>query len=243
LSQGEKRYVLYEYLMFLWRKKLLLLALPLLFALIGAGLSFLKDRPYVGQLSFYTGEVESKDLLRPDLVKEKYEMEGFSYTVSAAEKTMIFTSVGNDPDRIEKTLQKVTKQYEKDLMDKSEEKLELKKNELEFLKNKRLSLEESLKIYHDYIENKDIDPELAMQYSDSINEAEDKVLDYTQKINTKENSILNFDEPQKMTMVINREESYIISNVILGTVLGLLLALGLILIWKYVTDARRGSIR
>jgi capsular polysaccharide biosynthesis protein len=229
--------------MFLWRKKFLLLALPLLFALIGAGLSFLKDRPYVGQLSFYTGEVESKDLLRPELVKENYEMEGFSYTVSAAEKTMIFTSVGNDPDQIEKTLQKVTKQYEKDLIDKSEEILELKNNELEFLKNKRLSLEESLKIYHEYIENKDIDPELAMQYSDSINEAEDKVLDYTQKINTKENSILNFDEPQKMTMVINREDSYIISNVILGTVLGLLLALGLILVWKYVTDARRGSIR
>lgn len=220
-----------------------LFALPLLFALIGAGLSFLKERPYVGQISFYTGQVENESLLKPELIKEKYEVEDGSFDVSVADKTITFISIANDKDQVEKTLERVTDQYEKDLVTQSEKNLALKKEYLNSLKNRHSSLLESLKTYNENIENKDTDPELAKQYLESIVEAEEKIFQYEEGINLEENSILAYDEPRELKMVINREKSYITSNIILGIVLGMFMALGLITLWKYVSDARGSAIR
>lgn len=239
MSSSKDRFVFYEYLIFFWKKKWWLVLAPLLGVILALGLSALGEKSYVGSLTFYTGNVIKEELLHPLLLEENYEIEGLDLTINRSEKIITFTSVSSDKDLLEEKLGEIEVTYGENLKENSRGFLESIQKRLDYSINRKETLEQSIALYKDKLETPGIDTELETEYLSTINKTEQILFDYIDQINTEEQEIQNYEEPQKISLVVSEKSSFLTSNLLLGFIVGLFLGLGFVTLWKYILDARR----
>lgn len=242
MSDGRDKFILYEYLMFFWRKKWVVLVLPLLGILIPIILGFVKEPPFVGNLTYYTGDIADDGLINQDLIKKDLP-QGIKNkaTVVKGEKTISFVSTSQNQNEIRDIFSKVDSNYGKRLEGFADKDLKLKKDSLKTLKSQRNNLKVSLNNYKEKIDDPKFANDIKIGYFGLIPKMEKVVLDNDQAIYVQEDKILNYQKPEKVSMTIGHQNKFTKSNILVGFILGLFLSFCLVTLWKYILDAKRVS--
>jgi hypothetical protein len=242
LPESRDRFVLYEYLLFFWKKKWILILLPILGIIIALGLGLTKQATYVANLSYYIGNMEDDALANQALIKAglSNDIEN-RVNIQVANSSVSFDSTSHDQDELKKIFSKVSKEYGTKLNNHSKKDEKLRKEYLTSLKDGKKRLETNIREYEDKVKDPNIDIDVKIGYMDMIPELERRLSDYTDSINTEQLNESNYQKPVKTSFTISEQSSFTKSSVLVGFVLGLFLSICLLTLWKYILDARRLS--
>ncbi|MBO0962872.1 hypothetical protein J1P26_24680 [Neobacillus sp. MM2021_6] len=239
MSDGRERFVLYEYLMFFWKKKWLVVALPLLGIVAGLAIGLVKETPYVGNLPYYTGEVTKPDLVIKELIKNNLPEEiSDKVDIVPGQNMVTFVSHSADQEEIKEIFTRIEKDYGKRLEDNSDVQLKKLNDNLAKRKEQENNLDEMINNYSEEIENTGLDKDT--KRGNSIQPLYKKFLDLTQEIYQLDDKVSNFTKAQRLDSMIVKEKTNTTSNILVGFIIGLFLSLCLVTLWKYILDARRG---
>ncbi|QNG60234.1 hypothetical protein H4O14_01515 [Bacillus sp. PAMC26568] len=241
--KDKDRFVFYEYLLFFWRKKLWFLPLPILLIIAAVVFSLMTDKVYHGQTTVFTGGVTmKKTLLYPDIVTVNYgekvdQDKNLKFSVTAVTGRMTFNLTGTDKEAIKEELESLSSTYEKELLNAYEEELEIKDEHLtgliETIKVKEANIEDLKSLVASANEKE------KQNYLDFIRQEEEAVLDYKDDVSDIKSEKINFEKPQFLSESITEKSSFLTSNLLVATILGLFVSLLLLTLWKYIQDARR----
>lgn len=239
----EKKFVMYEYLLFFWKKKMTFIIVPVIFALIGAGASFLvpKDADYVGNTTIFTGTIKLGALSDPENVAATYgtDVEGKIEGFVSSDSYMKFKIYDDDRDRLEADLDMMTKNVENALMENYESRKGATEEYYEYLEALKKELGKVLTMYRDKIENGDMTIEEALDANTVMQTTQTEIADKTVTAQRVKNEITFFEPPSIVTQSVSKTKTYTMEFTVAGLILGVLMAFLILMLWKYIIDARR----
>lgn len=239
----EKKFVMYEYLLFFWKKKMTFIIVPVIFALIGAGASFVvpKDADYVGNTTIFTGTIKLGALSNPENVAATYgtdvegEIEGFV----SSDNYMKFKIYDDDRDRLEADLDKMTKKVEEALLESYESRSKATIAYRDKLIAQETELGEVLRVYSERLQNSDLTIEQELDTNAIVQYTEQQLADVIATAQRITNDIEFFEQPSIVTQSVSETKSYTMEYAVAGLILGVLMAFLILILWKYIIDARR----
>ncbi|URT70552.1 Wzz/FepE/Etk N-terminal domain-containing protein [Cytobacillus firmus] len=235
------KYPVYDYIKFIWKKKLLLIGFTILCMVIGAGFSYTKETVYTSTALVFTGNANNDELSKPDLIIAKYKKElpnalQNTLNVQADPFQITFTLSGNDKETVESAMKKLAEQYEKDLMIEFNDQYGSLKDYVNALVKVVNQTEEAVSKYNQLLETSD----------------EDKLFNYTAVLISKMDSeykadlleakdLLSSAEPPiyNNEVTTTQTSNNLLRNTILAGAFGFQLMLVLLVLWKYIINARR----
>ncbi|QOR66286.1 lipopolysaccharide biosynthesis protein [Cytobacillus suaedae] len=243
LSTQEKRFVLYEYLLFFWRKKWAFVIIPVIMIALGAIASqvLLKDTPYEGKATVFTGSIKSKGLTDPEIVESKYKefvTGGFDAYV-AKDSYIKLTVNGNDAETIESELSKVTESLLNDLQVQADIRLNITTNYITSLENRIPVLQKAQEIYQNQLEKENLELDEQDNYRELAVWTEGQLTDAQATLTRIQGDLAFFEEPTIVSSTVGKTNTYLKESMALGAILGLLATVAFLILWKYLFDARR----
>ncbi|MFT4414439.1 Wzz/FepE/Etk N-terminal domain-containing protein [Fredinandcohnia humi] len=244
MTAEKKQFVLYEYLMFFWKKKWFFLLFPIIFMLLGALVSqfVLKDDPYTGKATIYTGAITSKGLTDPVNVESKYA-DQLENPLSASVPQNNYVSIkitGTDRDSIEKDLDTVTTGIMKDLTGQYEIRYDITDTYIKSLEERVTALEEQSEKYNDLLVN---DGNLTVEeidyYTQVLIDTDEELTEVMSTLQRIKGDLAFFEAPSLASSNVGAADTYLKESLAIGVILGLLFALGFLMLWKYLFDAKR----
>jgi hypothetical protein len=242
LEGQNDRFVLYEYLLFFWKKKWMFLIVPLIFMILAASISLFQPRSYVGSSTTYIGPVKEETLVRTDLITSEYREEvsskvGFLVIIPADGRVM-FRVTGQDKNTVKKELDKVTNAYLKDVNIAYKEMKSINDNDIAFFESRITSLNSDIKEFTAKIESNTLSPSQVDSFIGMVAEMEDKTADYQSDLRSVLEEKEDMIQPKIISEEINKEQGNLATNVIVGLILGLVFAVLALILWKYILDAK-----
>jgi capsular polysaccharide biosynthesis protein len=237
VTDNKERFVLYEYLLFFWKKKWLFVILPIVTLLLGALLSMLQSANYTGKAIVYVGDL-SGGIKDPVLVQNKYSNidRDISLNVKVDQPDQItFTVKGDDKDKVDDILADITSSYYDDLETKSKKILQITDDGIKLKTERAKILDDILKTFSAQIDTGNLDEEEQAR----LVEYEDNLLELTESILRMEKDINTFEKPEIIKEEVNSDPKNIRTNMILGFVAGIFLTILSLIVWKYILNARR----
>ncbi|WP_059171909.1 hypothetical protein [Bacillus sp. FJAT-27445] len=239
----EKRYILYEYLSYFWKRKWLFVIIPLALAvLLAAAVYVVKadNRGYIGEAKVFTGSVNERELTDPDVIKANYQdVKGLDIFVSEKSKVK-FTVKAKSKSETEQVLDQVTKQYLGDLEKNAQLRIDLTTEELIPLEKRVDVLTSNLAFYKKRLAN---DPKMDLtreeDYLELIGKSEEELTRAAERTKKMRGDIKLFSYPQILPSEVHQAKSYIPESLAIGIILGLILTAALLILMKYLSDARR----
>ncbi|WP_227937228.1 hypothetical protein [Alkalihalobacillus deserti] len=246
MTNDKKQYVFYEYLKFFYRKKWVLLLLPIIGLVIGTMFSLLQERQFEGEAFVFIGGVNNQTFSDDAIIEanESYQQfipEGVKADISVARTNVIsFKFIGDDPSTIENGLNGIAGAFESDLLDKYNERYSITKNSIEITYKIINSLKESLPFYETALIKETLTQELENRYRELLYIKTNDLYKYNLQIRRMETDLAFFEEPQFLsTTTVKKEPSYLKSNLLVGALLGFVLSVIVLMLWKYIFDARK----
>ncbi|KQL36785.1 hypothetical protein [Psychrobacillus sp. FJAT-21963] len=240
-----KSYRLYDSLEFFWRKKVWFIIIPLIAAILGYFGSMLipKDGDYVGKSTVFTGSVKLEALTNPDHIMAKYgqHFSGKS-EVFVPTRSYIKTEVyGDNEETVTKELNQFNDQLLEALM-KQDDKIIAGTETYASAQSERVkTLNATIEAYKTALAGTD-NLTVINNYTTLLSAAE---MDLTNAMATEQrvrNDIIAFEHPELAKTSVVKTKSYGLEGAIAGLVLGLLLTIFILSLWKYILEAR-GSKR
>lgn len=235
-------FVLYRYLMFFWKKKWLFLIIPLLLGALVGIYSYMKEKPYVGTVTVFTGDVVNISMTNAKLLSAAYAPKelpanGSFKAAIPVEKQALFTVTGTDKAQVQNALEDAQSNYIKDLNSAFKDITSYQEEHAKQLDERINALNKSLESYR----NK-LDTAGGEQYIDLVINAEDKLSEaMEQRLEVKEKLAIA-QAPQIISSGVVQSEGNLKVNILVTVVLGLFLTfLGMIL-WKYLLDAKQNTV-
>ncbi|WP_100374079.1 hypothetical protein [Bacillus sp. FJAT-45037] len=249
MDNQKKQFVLYEYLQFFYNKKIYFLILPLLGLAIGAALTVLEDRMYEGEGMVFLGDIDNSQFTDPTLinVNDAYTElvpDGTNKIVSVPRASVIsFKLIGEDPAVIKDGLENLTTKFEQDLLAIYNERYQITERSIENTENLIESTRDSIALYEEKMADESISIDLQEVYLELLYMTRDDINNYILRVGRMQTDLLFFEQPEKLTITVKQEPSYLIPNMIVGLALGLFMTLIALVLWKYIFDARRSVYR
>lgn len=238
----EKKYILYEYLSYFWKRKWLFAIIPLVTAvLVAAAVYIVKSdsRGYTAEGKVFVGSVNQTELTDPDIVEAKYQdVKDLDIFVSEKGK-MKFTVEAKSKSGAERALDQVRKQYFADLEKNANTRIDLTTQYLASLDDRLDSLNASLASYKEKIKNPELQYDELKAYTDLIRDSEDVRTRTAERANKMRGDLELFSQPQILPYEVHKAKSYIPESIAIGIILGLILTVALLALMKYLSDARR----
>lgn len=238
---AERKFILYEYLTFFWKKKIYFLIIPLLTAALSAMLFILwqdTGSKYIGKAEVFTGSIKAQSLTNPANLKERFADSGVEVYVS--EKSHVrFSLEGNDKEKLRTKLETTTQEYEKDLMNNYKERLAISEEYVKVLDERSTALKSVLKVYKEDLENNDYPIDQFDDLAQLIAETEGELTKSLERLNRIKGDLVFFEKPEVLSIEVKEKESHWKKGAALGLLLGLILTLGLLVLLKYIGEARR----
>lgn len=239
---GDGRYVLYEHLRFFREKKWILIILPILvatFALIGSIL-YEKQSEVSGSATIYYGSVSEPVLTDPVLLQKKYEEKYPDATIELnRNRYMTFKYQGDSPNDVEQTLEKITKNYKENLDEVYQEEEESLTSYKSQVDKRLIAVDNLLVSLEEQVENEQLSAEKQAELSLSRYELETKLDELQKTMRDIEQNQENLEEPDIINVTVSKNDQDWPQWVIAGYIFGLLIALGWLVLWKYLIEARR----
>ncbi|MGA5690543.1 hypothetical protein [Cytobacillus pseudoceanisediminis] len=241
MREEKKRFVLYEYLMYFWKRKHYFLIVPIItMLLIGGGVYFLKkDMPYTGQAVVYTGGVTSPDLTRENNIAAKFADEE-NLEIFVSSKQVKFTKKGNSAKEVEQNLNNLSGKYVDDLIENYEGRLEKSTVYLNSLEKRVEVLNAAIEKYNQDLE-KDLDPDKYELLIDLFIETEKELSEADATANRMRSDLDFFvrEKPKVLSENVTQSKTYFKEGAAIGLILGLLLTVLLLALMKYLSEGRR----
>lgn len=243
LSTQEKRFVLYEYLLFFWSKKWAFLIIPVIMIGLGALASqlFLKETPYQGKATVFTGSIKSKGVTDPEIVESKYKdfvTGGFDAYV-ARDSYIRLTVNGDNTETIESELNKVTDSLINDLQVQAGLRINNTTNYIATLESRVAVLEQAEEIYEKELQRVDIELDEHDNYRELEVWTKGQITETNATLNRVRGDLLFFEKPMLVSSQVGKTNTYLKESMALGAILGLLATVAFLMLWKYLFDARR----
>jgi capsular polysaccharide biosynthesis protein len=239
----ERRYPLYEYLQFFWKKKLLLLFIPISFAAIAALLSFMTAKGYEGTLIYYTSSIKTDQLTDPDMLLEyyrsKYPEKEIDVNVVQKERVQ-FKVNGDNSEEVKKTLQDIASDYDARLMKEYNVRKDKTEYDIETYKKRLAEADQSLKLIKKAVQKEEsFTLESYSELLISLSNMEEQVLKLETKIKNMKTDLIFFEKPKQVTLTVEKEQNNAMANSIIAFALGVFFTILSLMLWKYILDARK----
>lgn len=240
-------YVFYDYLLFFWRKKSALFAIPIIFLAGSLLVSFFQPTIYEGKASFYVGEKLGDSVDDPEVVtrnlRDKLPTElqsGFQATVPKFKQVQLNIRA-TDREAGKKALQQAIKSYTEQLNSLYDQKQKLLTTYLEDQSERIKALEETVELFRNKL-NRSNPQELEV-----LVESEQELTALKEQIHMTRLDLLDFEQqkpqlndpvsPDKVNLV-QKSPSYV-PNAIIGLLMGIIVAIFALVLWKYLEDAKK----
>jgi archaellum component FlaC len=241
MREEKKRFVLYEYLMYFWKRKHYFLIVPIItMLLVGGAVYFLKkDMPYTGQAVVYTGGVTSPDLTRENNIAARFADEE-NLEIFVSSKQVKFTKKGNSTNEVEQSLDRVTEKYEDDLIENFEGRLEASKVYLDSLDKRVIVLQKAIAGYNEELK-KGLGQDQYEDFTDLLIETEKELSEADATAHRMRSDIEFFEKevPKILSENVTKSKSYLKEGAAIGLILGLVLTVLLLALLKYLSEGRR----
>jgi hypothetical protein len=239
MEENKKRFILYEYLLYFWKKKYYFIIVPLLTAILCVGIVYLLkyDGDYRVTATVFTGALDYKhELTDTELLEDQYKDINSSTKVEIHPNDYLrFTLTGKNKDQLIEDSKEISNESYLNLLKDAQEKLkEVEEDKTEYKKLKKdvqLLLNENKDNILDLEDSKGKYKVLAKLISE-----QNDILDELNDIN---NAIQFFEEPKKLGVEIQPPKTYWKESIIVGILIGLVLTVGLLMLMKYIEEARR----
>ncbi|MBG9544692.1 hypothetical protein ABE29_18580 [Cytobacillus firmus] len=241
MREEKKRFVLYEYLMYFWKRKQYFLIVPIItMLLVGGAVYFLKkDMPYTGQAVVYTGGVTSPDLTRENNIAARFADEE-NLEIFVSSKQVKFTKKGNSADEVEQSLDRITEEYEDDLIENFEGRIEASEVYLDSLDKRVIVLQKAIASYNEELE-KGLGQDQYEDFTDLLIETEKELSEADATAHRMRSDIEFFkkEAPKTLSENVTKSKSYLKEGAAIGLILGLVLTVVLLALMKYLSEGRR----
>ncbi|WP_427138333.1 hypothetical protein [Psychrobacillus psychrodurans] len=240
-----RTYRLYDSLEFFWKKKVWFIIIPVIVALLGYLGSMLipKDGEYVAKSTIFTGSVKLEALTNPEHIQERYGQH-FTGATEVFVPTRSYIKVethGNKEEELTKEISKFNDLLLEDLMAQHDKVIQGTEN----YANNQASLIETLKTAIESYKGILSDTEnltVVNNFSALLSTAE---MDLKNALATEQrvrNDIITYEQPALANTYVVKTKSYGLEGAIAGFILGILAAILILSLWKYILEAR-GSKR
>ncbi|MFD1780014.1 Wzz/FepE/Etk N-terminal domain-containing protein [Fredinandcohnia salidurans] len=248
----QNKYILYGYLQFLWKKKWLIILVTIIGMGIGYAYTLTKTTTYTSKATVFTGKMENIDLSIKDIITNDYKhllskkvQNGFSVTIPA-NNLIYLTLVGSDKSIVESDLTIVANKYLEDLTEKYNVQYQARKNYVDALSkqvNATNDLMEYLlkenpdKISTDFLEEIFIsDSQLVYIEGNYYNADTEELLFYAEN----ELADMKKHEPRISGGIVTSENKpSALRYIVLGGAAFFQLMLIIVVLWKYIINARQ----
>lgn len=238
----KKPFILYEYLMFFWRKKVVFIIIPLIFALLGFGASYLypNNGKYVGNATVFTGAIDLKAMTNPSHVVAQFgeDVDGEIDAYVSSESYIKIKVFSDDKEELAKDLNNMVEGIEAKLLESYDLRLSFTEKRLETLEQREVELKEAIEIYLDELENGNLTIEESQEYTKLLSTSEVELTDAQTKAQSVRNDIAFFEKPAIVKNEVTLAQKYTTEFVAAGIILGIFAAVLLLMFWKYILDAR-----
>ena len=242
MSNKEERFVLYEYLLYFWKKKWAFLIIPIITIVLAIAVNALwpKDGDYEGQATIYVGSVKTPALTDPIHYTSKYNDKinnklKIHVPSSGYLRIRIF---GDDRKTIESELNLITSQMEEEIRNQSDLQVNLTKANRQRLEEEIEKLEKDIKTYEPKINNENPN-ELEIEFATKRLDAEAALINSTRSVNSMGNDIDMFEYPEILDSTVDDTKTYTLESALIGLLLGLILTVALLTLLKYIERAKR----
>ncbi|MFD2214852.1 hypothetical protein [Metabacillus endolithicus] len=238
----KKEYLFYKNLVFFWRKKWLLIGIPLVICLLVSAFSMFSSREYVGKAIFYTGDIKKGELIDPLLMEAKYLEEDSDTDVEFSvikSKQVQIKVIDDNKDDVHKKLSSLVTTYTEDLQAEYQLRYNLTNDAVELYKK---SLEENEKLLPKYTDAIAAVEDEAIVDTDLLVAAatmSEIVFEYETSGKRMETDLALFDKPKFITESITQSDNYLVQNAVVSFALSFFLMLVVLLLWRYIREARR----
>ena len=240
-----KTYRLYDSLEFFWKKKMWFIIIPVIVALLGYLGSMLipKDGEYVGKSTIFTGSVKLEALTNPEHIQAKYGQD-FTGATEVFVPTRSYIKVetyGNNEAELTKELTQFNDQLLEGLMTQHDKVIQGTENYAETQSKRVESLTTAIESYRGIL-NETVNATVEDNLAALLSTAE---MDLTNALATEQrvrNDIISYEKPGVANTYVVETKSYGLEGAIAGFILGILAAILILSLWKYILEAR-GSKR
>lgn len=239
MSEDKKRFVLYEYLMYFWKRKHYFLIVPIITMLLAGGAVYFlkKDMPYTGQAVVYTGGVTSPDLTRENNIAARFPDEE-NLEIFVSSKQVKFTLKGNKSEEVKKSINKISENYIKELKANYDKRYNASIVYLEYLEDQAIVLQDLIKNYEQELEN-DLNPIQYDEITDLIIETREDQAEAQVTAHRMRGDLAFFEEPKILSENVTQSKTYFKEGAAIGLILGLVLTVLLLALMKYLSEGRR----
>ncbi len=244
MSNKEERFVLYEYLLYFWKKKWAFLIIPIITIVLALAVNALwpKDGNYTGQSTIYVGSVKAKEVIDPPVIEHKYknkeELKN-TFEVYVPQNGYLRVKIkGNNSDTIESDLTHLTTWIVDDLKENHAFRYGTTKLSKENSERTLQMLEEDIDSLKAKI-NKDSLNETDIEYLTAMLNFKRELSDTQSSINSKANDLALLEEPVALDSTVDPTKTYTLESALIGLLLGLILTVALLTLLKYIEEAKR----
>lgn len=242
LSADKQRFVLYEYLLYFWKKKLLFVIIPPIMALVTfLGVQFvLNHAKYTGKAVVFTGSINLKDLTNPDNIVAKFpDIKNKMDVVVTEEKYVKITVKGDDEKSVQNDLDDIVTRYNKELQEHSQKRLDTTMAYLNSLDERIKTLQTSIEHYNKKLDSPSLTPQQIESTTDLLVEAQSDLTKTMETANRVRGDLVFYEKPSVLSEAVAPSKSYAKEAIASGLVLGVFLTFIFLILLKYVFDARR----
>jgi hypothetical protein len=243
---NDQKYPVYDYVKFIWDKKLLLILATILCMIAGAAFSFTRTQNYTSTAVVFTGNGENDKLSKPGLITGEYK-DGLpenlmaSFNVKIEEPFLISLSLsGPDKSTVESELKKTAEKYKADLAERFNEQYDVWEDYAKALEAKVKTTEQLIETYRE-ISSTEKNEDNLNRYTEILMLKEEKLPRYYADLKEAEYELKLLEKPELESVTTNTASNNLLRNILLGGVFGFQLMLVILVFWKYVLNARRSE--
>lgn len=238
---GQEKFIVYQYLKFIWNKKWLLILVTLLLAASGFLYAHKHAATYSGQAMVFTGNGQNDMLSKPEFIKAKYEKlaHNSNFVVAVPGNFEVtLTVTGTNKATTQKQIKKVSNQYIKDLAQRFNDQYSARKDYVKALKQKISKMETENDRYNQLIAQSNNEQKLS-SYTDILLQQQDAVAGYKDKLYKTQYQLALMEKPKLMSVGTASKSGSTLKDMTLGGAFGFQMMLIILIVWKYILDARR----
>lgn len=245
MHNEENRFVLYEYLLFFWRKKWLFVVIPVLFVLAAVLFSLIQPKAYEGTSVVYVGGVDAEPLTTPRLFVNQFNDEipdhlRSSLSVQVLANNQVLVSVtGSNPTEVAAGVQSFTDRYYGALLGNYQARVDATEAFLAIINQRVDALTNSLEYYKDQLKNENLPVEVINRYMETAMFDENQLMAYMERGQRLKTDLLFFEQPEIVSTSTKQASNHLKANIVVGFALGVIFSLIALMLWKYIIDARR----
>jgi uncharacterized protein involved in exopolysaccharide biosynthesis len=238
-EKANKSYPFYDYLSFLWKKKRWLLGITVAMVVIAIIISLLVKPTYEGTVVFNVADAIDDKVTIPDIILSNYqnllpeEIRGSFQVVVPKYKQVQISLSGKNSEQVTKGLESVTKAYYADLQKAYQQRKSLAEQYIATLQQRVDALEQAAKLMHPSSGNIESYTNLQSELATRQEQLQVSQVDLSRTqapIIVPPNSLDN--------LVITKQSSPWKGNLAIGLLSGILLAIIITVLWKYILDAQ-----